>query len=349
MSIKTASLRAVNSILSAITPNPWAGKAWGTDVYEGAVHLNLPPGSVDFVVIRMGGTKGRDIFLDESFPAKVQAAWDAGAIPMAYWVVDSSYYPLHEWTVGSFQNMTPDKNPVHVAITDALRAGNSWKKVGALFYDCELSGAGDVWDALYVEKLRDCQVDLSKTGKFPPGIKLGIYSRLSWIEGRPALKTLAENQAGMIIWTANYMTAYPGKAMPIADYKTKGLPLTTQKPIWFGDNKNKPKTYPRIWQYHGTFPGAQYSTCPEITDADGDPSGLDLNVFEGTRAELFAMVGWADPLLSPKPYPEPLPDPDPVDDHAAILARISTLEKMLADHEGELTAIQTRMDRHIAE
>lgn len=348
MGIKELGIRAVNKVLGAV-PSPWAGKAWGIDVYDPAV-MKFQPGDIDFCVIRMGGMgvdkSGRYIvYKNPNFAEQVQAVWDCGAIPMAYWVINPDYYWRNEYTAGSFANIEDDKDPVMIAMKEQLHAGSGWKKVGGVYYDLETAG-NPAWEAMIVDSLRGRIRNQQSKNEFPKLIQ-GGYSRKSWIEStnpsRAPIKTLFENQPGLQIWTSNYLTAFPARHSPIVEKRVNELPLTTQKPIWFGDNPAKPKEHPRIWQYHGTAPNVKYSTCPEVTDKDGKPMGLDLNVMECTRAELFALVGWSDPLTGPPPPPPP--DEPPPAELAEILARIDTLEDNQLNHERRVSDLEAWRER----
>lgn len=315
MTIKETLTRGLNTALAAALPNPWAGKAFGTDVYRGATSVNIARGGIDFGIVKMGGSNG-GLYLDDKFPYHLQSFYDAGALTMAYWYCDSTWYTNRGFTLGGVKSQTNENHPILQTILQGLRSGNTaWKAVRVLFFDLEDAGAGDIWNMTYIDDLRERIVNLQRTGGAPPNMLLGIYSRSAFIDTQPAVRTWVEQHPEVVVWTANYLTAYPGKHMPIAEYKTNSLPLPTQKPRWFGDNPAKPKQHKRFWQYHGTFNGALYSTCPEILggakypDGSYKPAGLDLNMFEGTRAEMWAMVGLPDPLdVVPPPPPPPPPD-----------------------------------------
>lgn len=319
----------------------WKGKAFGTDVYRGAQSINIARGGIDFGICKMGGSNG-GLYIDDKFAYHVQSFYDAGAAVMAYWYVDPTWYLNREFNLNNVKAQSNADHKILQTIIQATRSGNTaWKAIRALFFDVEQDGAGDVWNMTYIEDLRERIVALQAVGEYPK-IPLGIYSRASYINTQPAVKTWVEQRPEIIVWTANYMTAYPGKFMPIADYKTNSLPLATQNPIWFGDNPAKPKQYKRFWQYHGTFAGCQYATCPEILGSS-KPSGLDLDIFEGTRAEMFAMLGVKDPLETPPPPVDP-PLP-PVDDtHAAILARLDKLEAVTVAQTQVIQQQESRMD-----
>jgi len=273
-----------------------------------------------------------DVYLDEKFPYHLQSFYDAGAMTAAYWYCDSRWYTNRQFTTGGVKSQVNEKHPILQTILQGLRSGNTgWKAVRILFFDVEDASAGGVWNTLYIEDLRERLVNLQRQTPpgAPPNMLLGIYSRAGFIESQIELQTWVENHPEIVVWTANYLTAYPGKHMPIADYKTNSLPLVTQKPRWFGDNPSKPKLYKRFWQYHGTFDGAMYSTCPEIMGS-AKPAGLDLNMFEGTRAEMWEMVGLPDPLTVVEPPPPPPPvDPPPSSD---IEARVKALEDRINKH-----------------
>jgi len=325
MTIKESAIRGINSALGAVVSNPWADKAFGIDISRYQQTANLKPGDVDFVFAKLGGSEA-GVFNDARFAYHVQSAYDAGAICAGYWYVDSSYYA--DFTIGGVAKQTNDKHPILQAIIRGFRSGNTaWKAVDGLFFDLETKGKGSAWNREYIEDLRNRIADLKKTGDMPP-IKTGIYSSRNVMSTEPEMTVWLEQRPDQIIWTANYLTAFPGMHAPLKTLRTQRLPLTTQKPMWFGDNPARPKDYKRFWQYHGTFGAGQPVTCPEVLNDQGLPSGLDLNVFEGTRAELFAMFGRKDPLATTPPPVEPPVEPPATDAarFAAIEARLASLE-----------------------
>jgi len=329
MSIKTTAIQGYNAVAAAVvTPNPWAGKAFGIDVSRYQDKLLLKPYDVDFVIAKVGGSEA-GVFNDGRFAYHVQSAYDAGAACMGYWYVDSSYYNP-EITIGGIAKQSNDKHPILQTIIRGLRSGNTaWKYCQALFFDLETKGNGSAWNREYIEDLRNRIADLKKTGDFPQ-IKTGIYSSRNVMATEPEMSVWCEQRPEQIIWTANYLTAFPGMHAPLATIRKERLPLTTQKAWWFGDNPARPKENGRFWQYHGTFGAGQPVTCPEVLNDQGKPSGLDLNVYEGTRADLFKMLGIKDPLITPPPPPPPV-DPPPTTD---LAARVERLEAFMAAVKG---------------
>jgi len=317
----------------------WTDRAWGTDVCIYQDTATFAPGVIDFGVARMNISNGYPV-KDNQFANHVQRFYDGFAVPMAYWVVNSAYYTDRQMNMSNLANMTNDKHTVLQCIIESLRAGDRWKAVGILWFDCELPGAGDVWNAAYLEDLRSRIVALQKAGQFPK-VLLGVYSRKSWIDTQPAVQVWLEQHPEILIWGANYLTSFPGlKADSLAQVRAQRLPITGQTPRWFGDNQAKPKLYKRFWQYHGTAPGCQPVTCPEIS-GNGTPSGLDLDVCEYTRKELFALVGMTDRLGAVEPPPPPPPPVPPTD----IEARLLALETRITSLETTRTAAREALNR----
>jgi hypothetical protein len=300
----------------------WLGKAWGIDLSRYQTVANIPEGSIDFAIAKMGGSEYSDgARLDVMFAQHIDAIYKAKAIPMAYWYVDSSYYTKRGHSLGDLPKFTNANHPILKVIVEGMRAGNGWKYVKALFFDVETAGAGDVWNAAYCEDLRDRIVEMQRAGTFP-NIPLGVYSRQSFVITQPAFGNWVAEHPELIIWTANYLKAFPGTYKPLVKHKTETLP-TVHAPIWFGDNAAKPKKYARAWQYHGSFDGAMFATCPEILGGAGTPSALDLNVWEiYDRAGLHAALNVPDRLIVIDPEPDPEPDPD----LTALTARVVALE-----------------------
>lgn len=303
-------------------------KAYGIDVYEGAPTLNIPKGAIDFVVVRLGWMDKHGVYKNPIFAEQIQQVWNAGAVPMAYFPINTNYFTWHNHALGDLKKMTNDRHPLIAPIIEQLRAGNWWKKVGALFIDMETDGAGDVWNAAVAEDIRDRLIDMSRTNAAPPWLRVGVYSRQSWMKENPAVVTWLEQHPEVWIWPANYVTTYPGVHRTLAEHKAKSRPLSNQNPIIFGLNDLKPKTLPLMWQFHGTFPGGKYATCPEVLTDKKTPAGLDLNLLDCTREELFALFGWTDPL---KDGGTPPPPPPPVVDETDLEKRVDALEEKVKE------------------
>lgn len=304
--------------------NIWDGKAWGIDVSRYQATVNIQPGVIDFGIAKLGGSES-GVFVDAKFSDHVQAIYDAGAVPLAYWFVDASYYTSRGYTLGGVTGQVNDKHPILQKIIEGLRAGNGWKAVKALFFDLETNGPGDVWNATYLEDLRNRIADLRKTGGFP-NIPLGVYSRASFIDTQASVKTWLEQRPEIIIWTANYTSAMPPLHAPLAQVRKERLPV--QKPLWFGDNSAKPKQYRRFWQYHGSSASTAVISCPEVLSGNSGPSALDLNVWEGSPAELRAEFGMTQTTPPPPVVPPTTGDAD----LTALAARVEKLESILAYH-----------------
>lgn len=288
--------------------NPWLGKAWGLDASRYQTVMNIPIGAIDFAMIKMGGSEYSDgVRLDPMFAQHVQSVYDAKAIPMAYWYVDSGFYPERQYAWADLGNFTTEGHPILSKIIEGLRAGASgWKYVKAFFFDVEDIGGGDNWTVHYIDDLQSRIVGLQRSG-YLPHFELGLYSRKSFLDTMPALSNWIFNHPEIIIWAANYVRSFPGAFRPLADHRAMSLPL--HNPIWFGDHPTKPKEFKRFWQYMGSFDGAQNATCPEILGGSGKPSALDLNVSEYTRSELHAALGIQDRLTQPPPPPDPVVPP----------------------------------------
>lgn len=290
----------------AATVSVWAGKAWGVDVsrYQAKI-LPLPDGCIDFGIAKLGGSEyAAGVGLDPKFADHVQSIYDCKAIPMAYWYVDSSYYTDRNHSWGDLERFTTDNHPILSKIIEGLRAGNGWKFVKALFFDVETLGAGDAWNRHYIDDLHGRIIDLQRKG-YLPKFALGIYSRKSFMDTCPDLSNWVAQHPEVIVWTANYLKAFPGVYKPLAEQRDS-LP-TVHNPMWYGDNPAKPKEYKRLWQYHGSFSGAMNATCPEILGGSGSPSALDLNVWECDRAYLHTMLGVTDRLGQVDPGEPPVP------------------------------------------
>ncbi len=298
----------------------WDGKAWGTDLSGFQDTATFSPGVIDFGVARMNVSNG-DPTEDAHFSQHIQAFYDGYALSMAYWVVNSSWYTSRQMTMINMQQQGNANHP----ILNRIQASLKGKAVAALWFDLELDGAGDVWNAAYLEDLRNRIASLKASGGFPK-IPLGVYSRKSWIDRMPAVQTWLDNHPEIMIWTANYRTQFPGMAgSTLAQVRQSRQPsvLADHAPIWYGGTARNMK---RFWQYHGTAGGCQPITCLEVK-GNGVSSGLDLNISEYTRAEMFTAFGVVDRLGQIDPPIEP-PATNP--DLAALAARVKAIEDKLA-------------------
>lgn len=306
---------------TAAAVNPWAQRAFGIDVYQGAHTLNLPKGSVDFVIARLGGmSRDGTLYLDSRFPFHVQAAYDAGAVVGAYFVIDPRYYIARQMTMQAVTQLITETHPVLQLIISGLRAGNGWKAVSFLHYDCELEGSSPAWWVHTIEDLRDRMVKLQGQYKFPKLIQ-GIYSRNEFIKRHYDLENYCMWHPNFQMFAANYSLSAPGGHKTLAQHRVESVP--THAPIWFGEWESKPKEYPNVWQAHGTAPGMKYYTSPEVLTVDNKAAGLDLDWMTCTRAELFEMVGRVDPLAGGTPPPPPTDEPPPPVTDSAI-AKLQT-------------------------
>lgn len=325
---------------AAAAANPWLDKAWGVDLSRYQAQANIPEGAVDFAIAKLGGSEyAAGVGLDPLFAQHVQSIYDAKAIPMAYWYVDSGFYTRGNYSWGDLERFTTENHPILKKIIEGLRAGRGWKFVKALFFDVEIAGAGDNWTMHYLDDLQSRIVGLQRAGQLPQ-FKLGIYSRKMFLDTLPAVSNWVFQHPELIIWAANYVRSFPGTYRPLADHRTLSLP--THNPMWFGDNPAKPKEYRRAWQYMGSFDGAMNATCPEILGSNGKPSALDLNVWEYTRAELHAALGVTDRLGAVEPEP-PAPPVSEVTraEFDALVAEVAAIKAaQVKDHTHEGGAVK---------
>jgi GH25 family lysozyme M1 (1,4-beta-N-acetylmuramidase) len=118
---------------------------------------------------------------------------------------------------------------------------------------------------------------------------------------------------------------YPPDTMSI-QFPTEPMPRQTQNPPYLGWDTWK------FWQYSG-----DKFTLPFITDEVGNPSALDLNLFNGTTAKLYEYLKFTPATVTPTPEPTPEPEPEP---EPVPITEIEALRTRVDDLDAELTALK---------
>jgi GH25 family lysozyme M1 (1,4-beta-N-acetylmuramidase) len=313
--------------------------AIGLDIshYDHNIDAAQLKGNVDFLIIKAGGSETGQIYIDPRFAERVQMAYDIGVPAMAYWFVGPQYWLNNQYTLEKVTSLSDAKHPILQKILYQLKN----KLIYSLFFDVENASVAlgektvpEAWVSLYIS-------DLVKRlrGKMRSGVlremKLGVYSRKSFIEDpanrQKSLEAYLGTQADLAIWTANWVTG-TGATLPMSQiYQLR----PTHKPLTYGYCPDRPAEW-QFWQWSGDV-GRVYKT-PGITNASGLARGIDIDLFNGTPAQLRAWlgVGAAQPEPEPTPEPEPEPEPGPVD-LSEVTAR---LDRVLAKQDEILARLE---------
>lgn len=307
--------------------------ALGLDLshYDEKVDAAQLDGNVDFLTIKAGGSDGAGVkpYADALFADRVQMAYDIGAACGAYWFVGPRYWLEKSQTMQGIDNLTDDQHPLLQFIMQTLKN----KLIYWLAFDVEdaslITSAGqvtDVWVKHYISDLVQRIQRQQGKGNVRP-FKMGVYSRRSFMDDpanpQTSLSTYLGVQPDLFIWTANWVNG-TGQTLPM-DQVYKLRPADAQIPYSFGWAPSRPKTW-QFFQWSGDA-GRVYRS-PAVTNAAGAARGLDINLFNGTVADLKTWAG----ITTPEPPPPP-PPADP--DTAAALARI----------EAALAALPARIDK----
>lgn len=268
---------------------------------------------VDFVILKAGGTDGGEIYTDSTFPARVQAAYDAGLAVGAYWFVGPSYWLQRQQTLAGVENLTDEQHPILQKMLATLKN----KAVGWLAFDVEEASvrmapgyAGtvtDTWLAFYIRDLVERLQRQMRKGNLRQ-MQLGVYSRDSWFKTYPALVTYMGAQPSLFVWTANW----------VANGRTSTLAKTTRpnhQPIPFGWSASRAKPW-MFFQFAGDSGDAYFHSS-----VNKGTKELDVNIYNGTPAELRAWAGIQTPQ---PPAPPPVEPPPPVT--STLEARVAALE-----------------------
>lgn len=283
----------------------------------------LAKAGLDFVVLKCGGSETGELYTDPTFHNRVQQAYDE-KIPVigAYWFVGARYWLQRQHTIPGVENLEDEKHPILQYMINILRN----TAIDVLFFDIEdASEWGDrvtsTWHAFYIRDLVE-RIRRQQAKGILRKFKLGIYSRRAWIDAKSKdLDIWLGTQPDVMIWAANWLTGNQ-TPLPFEQIITK-RPLPGHQPRSFGWSPQREKTW-HAWQWAGDT-GHGYRSTTGVTGANGNPSGLDLNLWNGTRDEMLKDLGKV--IKPPVPPIEP-PQPEPV---KPPIIDLSAIEKQLAD------------------
>lgn len=286
-----------------------------------------------------------DTWLDDDFTINVQGAYTLDKPCGAYFFDDGGAYWLQtQKTMDQVSNLPIEQDVKVQTIIKQLRAGNGWKKVGALFIDVErwwwsysewlqykrgtlpkekVKLLPAAWITFSYQDLIDKLERLKLQGNFPD-IEIIPYSARWFIDGYTKSNGFSSFENLVTVrkqktWVAQYYFGSGSVQTTFKEIRERYLPPDTFKPNTFG---NDPKGW-TLWQFSG-----DRFTVPSIQGS------LDLNFFKGTKEELHKLF-----KFTPKDT-IPLPPPPPVSDLTlrveALEAEVKTLKEQVAKIDGYL-------------
>lgn len=298
-------------------------KAIGVDIslYQPVVDYGKLARDFDFAIIRCGGGESE---IDKMFAQHVQGCYDAGIPALAYYWFDP--IPYFRWGLNNLP--TADKDPLLLHLKRLLK----YKAILGLCIDHEQWWAdwGKYYDYTSGKISRD-QVPMISPAWMQQTVNLFLnhiqddpelkglplinYSAKWFVDMYPGIDLARQLTNGYHLWTASY----PSESYPATVKQLSGkaellnyLPKDTTSPVLFGA-----ATTWKFWQFSG-----DRLTLPYITDTLGRPSGMDLDLYNGTRAELFRWLGYETPENEPEPEAQPEPGGGTVDN--AVLLDIQS-------------------------
>jgi len=167
------------------------------------------------------------------------------------------------------------KHPYMRSLYDALNQVN----LDYLFCDIEEHTVTESNEAEARTATLDFLVKIAdgmRKGYIPP-MKIGIYSRATWVKSFPSISKLIEQDANLHIWSATWAR---GNIMWLDSIQSLRTLRPSISPIVFGQNPNRKKPV-TLHQFAGDS-GLQY----RFRDFSIGKS-VDINVFMGTLDELY--------------------------------------------------------------
>lgn len=286
----------------------------------------LASAGLDFVILKCGGSETGELYTDQTYHNRVQQAYDQ-KIPViaAYWFVGARYWLQRQHTIPGVENLEDEKHPVLQYLINVVRN----TAIDALFFDIEDASEWSgrttaAWHAFYIRDLVERIRRQQQSGKLRK-FKMGVYSRREWIDTKAKdLDIWLGTQPDLLIWTANWLSGNQ-TALPFNQIVSK-RPLSGHQPRSFGWSQQRAKTW-HIWQWAGDV-GHGYRSTSGVTKADGKPSGLDLDLYNGTRDEMLKDLGKVMVQPPPPVPPQPEPEKPPVIDLSGIEKQLTDIQRM---------------------
>jgi GH25 family lysozyme M1 (1,4-beta-N-acetylmuramidase) len=283
------------------TVSRWESLAFGIDIsrYQKitpANWANLKP-VIDFVMAKC--SEGYD-WIDPTFADNVQQAYTVDIPLVAYHYFRTSYYVEYGHDVAKWPTPANDKqlqNLIHAL---------SNKTYYAVMLDVEDTTEAAPWTAwaagVFAGRVRDW---LDSIGKHttPMIIYTGEWY---WLQAKAEFSWMTKYQMSV----AKYPYAKDSIVTTWEDLRKSYFPPETSSIPTLANARWD------FWQFSG-----DKFILPYVTNANGGATCLDLNFFNGTKAQLYEYLHFA-----PKGTPEPIPTPTPAPTTKTLEERVADLE-----------------------
>lgn len=317
----------LGNLLRFNTINRYSLMALGPDVSHWTPKDYNIEGS-DFIIIKMGGSETShpydNPYTDSNFNYWVDKAWNTpnrnggvGIPVIVYWMQNPRVYFENGISKEQLYSFSEQDHIVFKEIIKAWHSGKAWKNILEFFFDFEEAslwgGGSDLWQWIYTDELKNRITHKVNANEQPypfPPVKIGMYSRLSFIKQHPAIMNWLRVNTDVSTWPANYPRRIPNSNPNITadEVRELYLPLDHWVPyplldMTLPDNKAREKSWD-YWQF------------------SGEP---DWNVFNGTPQELYSRLGFvARENNNIPPEPDPIPE-DPTS--AKVISKVNIRTK----------------------
>lgn len=267
----------------------------------------IKDGGVDCVIAKSGQGHW---WKDTAFSGHVQNAWDVDIPILAYFWFEGKYYNAFGLDESNWPSPEDDRQ------VNKLFSSIANRKIYGLFIDEEdKDQVTPAWSIAacgqFAHRVRD-RLSRLYGAEFPLGLYTGNWY---WQNNKAPFAWMANKNLIQMGWVAIY---------PYSKTYVK----TTWEDMW---ELHMPRDdYPvptlnwdnwKFWQFSG-----DKFILPGIENGAGGPSALDLNLYNGTKEQLYKFLNFTpkpdhgDPPVEPPPTPDP--DPEPED----LKARVDQLE-----------------------
>ena len=260
-------------------------RAFGIDVsHWNTVDWRVVGTEIDFAIAK--SSEGED-YKDDKFPANCQGAYDAGIPFGAYHYFKAKYYTQFPFPKdGDYSRWpSPEKDLQFQNFVQALK----FKAVHFICLDLENIGNTGVdgqWYSVAAQYLAGEMFNYAESR----GIPFFIYTRNTFIKDfAPQINNWVHRYnswAAQWTWNAGLVKLSWEDLPPF-------MPKDMQKPAYFSTRPTW-----ELWQFSG-----DRFHLPGINGA------VDLNVYNGTREQLYDFLKYSKPVQPPIPEPEPEPEP----------------------------------------
>lgn len=304
-----------------IMPDRWANMAFGIDIsrYQKitpADWLNLKNlAKIDFVFAK--ASEGID-WIDPAFTENVQNAYEADIPLMAYHYFRTGYYVEYGHDTAKWPKAADDKQ------LNNFKRALANKKYYALVIDVEDTTESIPWGAwaagVFAGRVRDW---LDSIGR--QTTPLIVYTgEWYWVQAKAEFSWMTK----YLLWIAKYPYASGAVTTTWEALRENYFPPGTTAVPTLGNAQWN------FWQFSG-----DKFILPYVTNANGGPTALDLNLYNGTRDALYKLINFT-PSGGTPPVDPPVEPPS----NDELEARVAELEAAAGDTEARLSEVERKLD-----